>query len=64
MIFISSNLSLIFLGFDSICSFLIIADVNNLSLGKKFLIGDLPFASGVKILSDKNAVVAQIKDNR
>ncbi len=42
----------------------IVADVNNLSLGKKYLIGDLPFASGVKILSDKNAVVAQIKDNR
>ncbi|MGL4986000.1 MAG: 50S ribosomal protein L25 [Treponemataceae bacterium] len=42
----------------------ITADVNNLGLGECVCVKDLPFAKGVTILSDQNAVVAHIKDPR
>lgn len=38
----------------------IVGDVSNLACGQSFTVKELPFAEGVKILSDANAVVAKV----
>lgn len=42
----------------------IVADVNELGLGKAVKISDLPFDKSVKILSNPDAIVAQVRDMR
>ncbi|NLM01539.1 MAG: 50S ribosomal protein L25 [Treponema sp.] len=42
----------------------IVADVNKLGLGKTVTIADLPFDKSVKVLSDKDVIVAQVIDMR
>ncbi len=42
----------------------IVGDVSNLGLNQSLLVKDLPFAKGIKIISDLDAVVAEIKPIR
>lgn len=42
----------------------IVADISNLGLGKKMTIADLPFDKSIKVLSDPDAVIAQVRNAR
>lgn len=42
----------------------IVADVSNLGIGDSFLVKDLPFEKGVKILSNGDEVVARVKNSK
>lgn len=39
----------------------VIADISELKIGSSYKIGNLPFAKGVEILSDKEAIIASVR---